>query len=185
MTGNRKKNIFIVFFLIAAMTAAAFASAFAVTQEEKDKALQDAKDAKEATEQKRKEAKDAAKKAAAATANLEEAEEKLEDLQGEITATEAQISNTMAEIENTRAEMDAKEAEIADQNEALNNRLTAMYKTGNSGFVDVILSSESVEDLLKGKPELLLLNPQSRFPLLQLPLRNLRKSMPVQLQIQG
>ena len=54
----------------------------------------------------------------------------------------------MAEIENTKADMEKKEAEIAEQNEALNNRLTAMYKTGNSGFVDVILSSESVEELL-------------------------------------
>ena len=148
MTESRKKNIFIVFILIASMVTAAFVSAFAVSQEEKDKALQDAKDAKQATEQKRQEAKDAAKKAAEATASLEEAEEKLEALQVEIEATEAQIANTMAEIENTKAEMAAKEAEIEEQNEALNNRLTAMYKTGNSGFVDVILNSESVEELL-------------------------------------
>ena len=74
---KRKKNIALIFLLIAAMVAAAFVSAFAVTQEEKDKALQDAKDAKAATEQKRQEAKEAAKKAAEATANFEEAEEKL------------------------------------------------------------------------------------------------------------
>ena len=148
MTKKQKRNIFIVFVLIAAMCAATFASAFAVTQEEKDKALQDAKDAKKATEQKREEAKELAKKAADATANLEDAEKQLESLAGEIESTKAQIENTKVEIENTKAEMAAKEAEIAEQNDALNNRLTAMYKTGNSGFVDVILNSESVEELL-------------------------------------
>ena len=51
-------------------------------------------------------------------------------------------------IEETKAKMEAKEKEIEDQNTALNNRLTAMYKNGNAGMVDVILSSESVEDLL-------------------------------------
>ena len=44
--------------------------------------------------------------------------------------------------------MKAKEKEIEDQNTALNNRLVAMYKSGNAGMIDVILNSESIEDLL-------------------------------------
>jgi murein DD-endopeptidase MepM/ murein hydrolase activator NlpD len=141
MTNKKKRNLIIVLTLIAAMFCATFVSSFAVSQEEKDAAMKEAKDAQKATEQKREEAKAEAKKAAQATANFEEAEKKLGELQGEIEATQAQISNTMAEIE-------AKEKEIEEQNTALNNRLTAMYKTGNSGFVDVILNSENVEDLL-------------------------------------
>ena len=148
MTKSRKKNIILVFLLIAAMVAATFASAYAVTQEEKDKALEEAKNAKEATEQKRKEAKDAAKKAAEATENFEDAEEKLNALTEDIKATEAKIANAKAEIEESQARIEAKAAEIEDQNSALNSRLTAMYKTGNTGFVDVILNSESIEDLL-------------------------------------
>ena len=148
MEKSRKKNIFIVFALITAMCAAAFASSFAVTQEEKDKALQEAKDAKKATEEKREEAKDAAKKAAEATANFEDAEKKLGELQGDIEATQSEIAGIEAEIADTMARIEAKEKEIEGQNNALNNRLTAMYKTGNTGFVDVILNSENVEDLL-------------------------------------
>ena len=44
--------------------------------------------------------------------------------------------------------MEAKEKEIEEQNNALNNRLTAMYKNGNAGMVDVLLNSESMDDLL-------------------------------------
>ena len=37
---------------------------------------------------------------------------------------------------------------IEEQNDALNHRLTAMYKSGTAGLIDVVLSAESVEDLL-------------------------------------
>ena len=127
--------------LIATLLCAAFSTAYAVTQEEKDAAEAAAKEAKQQTEAKRKEAKDAAKKAAAATQNFEEAEKKLEELASQVEYTKAEIAETSEKITK-------KEAEIKEQNDALNKRLTAMYKTGNAGFVDVILSSESVEDLL-------------------------------------
>jgi len=152
--------------LITALVPAAFVSSFAepqtVTQEEYDKAQEEAKAAKEATEAKRKEAKEAAKKAAAAVANYEEAEKQLEQLSGDIEMKNVEIGNTkvaienkeaeivvkQGEIETKQAEMKAKEKEINDQNDALDNRLVAMYKTGNTGLVDVVLNSEDIEDLL-------------------------------------
>ena len=142
MKNKRRLSLLLIFMLIAATFASTFSmSSFAVSQEEYDKAQEEAKEAREATEAKKKEAKEAAKKAAAAVANIEEAEKQLEQLAAEIEATKA-------EIEVKKAEMEAKEKEIEEQNTALNNRLTAMYKNGNAGMVDVILSSESVEDLL-------------------------------------
>jgi len=134
--------------LVAALVSSAFMASFAVSQEEKDAAVKSAKEAREATEAKRKEAKAAAKKAAEAVANFEEAEKELEKISGDIENLKVEIANTEVEIENTKAEMEAKEAEIEEQNTALDNRLTAMYKTGNSGFVDVLLNSESIEDLM-------------------------------------
>lgn len=146
---NRKKlSLILIFMLIAAMCSAAFATSFAVSQEEYDKAQEEAKEAREATEAKKKEAKAAAKKAAEAVANIEEAEKELESIAAEIDSLKVEISNKEAEIEETKAKMEAKEKEIEEQNTALNNRLTAMYKNGNAGMVDVILSSENVEDLL-------------------------------------
>lgn len=121
---------------------------YAVSEEEKEAALKEADEAKAAADAKKKEAKAAGKKAAEASKNFEEAEARLEALQGQVEQTRADIAATEAEIESTKAKMQKKEQEIEEQNNALNNRLTAMYKTGTVGFVDVVLSSESVEDLL-------------------------------------
>jgi len=151
MKNRRKTGIILIFVLIAAMTSAAFAYSFAtetVTQEEYDEAQKAAEEAKEATEAKRKEAKEAAKAAAEAVANVEEAEKELETISTEIEGIKIEIGNTEAAITAKKAEMEAKQTEIEEQNTALNNRLTAMYKNGNAGLVDVILSSESIEDLL-------------------------------------
>ena len=153
--GNHKSKIIIVMLLIAALVTGSFALSFAESQEEIDAANKAAQDAKAATEAKRKEAKDAAKKAAAAIDNFEAAEEELNSLQDQMDATQAQINYLTAQIAEKEAEIEAtvkkiqkKEAEIQAQNDALGDRLTAMYKTGSAGFVDVVLNSESVEDLL-------------------------------------
>ncbi|MBR2540025.1 MAG: peptidoglycan DD-metalloendopeptidase family protein [Mogibacterium sp.] len=148
MKNNRKSKIFIALLLVLTMLAAGFAAVYAETQEEIDAAHEAADQAKAATEAKKKEAKEAAKKAAAAVENLEAAEAELIALQGQIESTKGQISAKMAEIAVTQDKMEKKQIEIEDQNTALNNRLTAMYKTGTAGFVDVILNSENVEDLL-------------------------------------
>ena len=148
MRNNRKRNLIFVLMLIISLISATFVSSFAVSQEEYDKAQEEAAAAREATDQKREEAKEAAKAAAAAVKNFEEAERTLAQIAAEIEDIKVAISNKMAEIADTKKDMEDKEAEIEEQNDALNNRLTAMYKTGNTGFIDVILNSESVEDLL-------------------------------------
>ena len=151
MNKTRKSQIIIVILLILTLVIAPFTpyvSTFAETQEEIDAAHEAAEEAKAATEAKRKEAKAAAKKAADAVANIEASEEQLLKLQAQMEITLSAINTKKAEIESTRVKMAQKQEEIKEQNEALNNRLTAMYKTGTTGIVDVVLSSESVEDLL-------------------------------------
>ncbi len=88
-----------------------------------------------------KEAKEAAKKAAAATANFEAAEKKMKELQSELEATQAEIKTTKKKIEK-------KKEDIQQQEEDLGARLTGMYKTGTVGYVDVILSSQDIGDLI-------------------------------------
>ncbi len=151
-----KKRIIIVLLLTMVLCAGSWAgtynsailNSYAVTEEEKEQAQKEADEAKAAADAKKKEAKAAGKKAAEATKNIEEAEKKLVSLQGQVEQTKADIQATIARIEETKVKMEQKEAEIEEQNNALNNRLTAMYKTGTAGLVDVVLNSESVEDLL-------------------------------------
>ena len=54
MKNKRKRNIIFVVMLILTLLSATFVSSFAVTQEEYDKAQEEAKEANEATEAKRK-----------------------------------------------------------------------------------------------------------------------------------
>ena len=157
MTGkNTAKRILIVLLLTVALCMGSWygsyrsimPDSYAVTEEEKEAAQKAADEAQAAADAKKEEAKEAGRKAAEATANFEDAEAKLDSLAGEVEQTKADIQATEAKIEDTRARMEKKEAEIEEQNNALNNRLTAMYKSGTAGMIDVVLSSESVEDLL-------------------------------------
>ena len=45
--------------------------------------------------------------------------------------------------------MEKKQEEVKVQEGSLNDRLTAMYKTGTVGYIEVILSSEGITDLIQ------------------------------------
>ncbi|MCI8631474.1 MAG: peptidoglycan DD-metalloendopeptidase family protein [Firmicutes bacterium] len=45
-------------------------------------------------------------------------------------------------------QLDQVEADIAEQQKALGDRLAAMYMNGNVGFIDVVLGSSSISDLM-------------------------------------
>ncbi len=66
----------------------------------------------------------------------------------EIQALDVSIEITEEKISNAIANLDELEAEIAEQNKSLNERLRAMYKNGDSGFLDVLLGSASITDLM-------------------------------------
>ena len=66
----------------------------------------------------------------------------------EIQALDISIGMTQERINEALDNLDALEAEIAEQNRSLNARLRAMYKNGDSGFLDVLLGSASISDLM-------------------------------------
>lgn len=70
-----------------------------------------------------------------------DAEERAAIMQDSIAAKKSEIAETQSKV-------DAKQKEIDAQTAALNERLNVMYKTGTVGFVDVVLSSDSIADLL-------------------------------------
>lgn len=72
----------------------------------------------------------------------------IQSLQGRITATESDIRKLDALIAQKTAELGTKKIEITKTNEDLNARLRQMYKAGTISFVDIILSSESITDLI-------------------------------------
>lgn len=66
----------------------------------------------------------------------------------EIQALDISIGMTQERIDEALVNLDQLEAEIAEQNRSLNARLRAMYKNGDSGFLDVLLGSASISDLM-------------------------------------
>lgn len=79
----------------------------------------------------------------------------IKELQGKINATQQQIealsgniAATEAKIAVAYAELDQLEKDMAKQNSALNSRLRAMYKNGSVSYMDVLLGSTSITNLM-------------------------------------
>ena len=66
----------------------------------------------------------------------------------EISELGASINLTQERINNAVVQLDQVEADIAEQQKSLGDRLAAMYMNGNVGFIDVLLGSNSISDLM-------------------------------------
>lgn len=125
MKSNRFRNVIIALVLSLSMVASCGIGAFAKSAAEYDS-----------------EADDAASKANAANSKFYDAELKALAAQDEIDAK-------TSEIAESKEKMEEKQEEVKVQEGSLNDRLTAMYKTGTVGYIDVILSSEGITDLIQ------------------------------------
>ena len=79
----------------------------------------------------------------------------IQNLQSKINATQAEINElngdieaTQAQINKALAELDQLEKDMEVQNKNLNDRLRTMYKNGSAGFIDVLLGSTGIADLM-------------------------------------
>lgn len=107
-----------------------------------------ASEAQKEAKQKQSESEEASKKAEEAGKKADEAEDNLEEAVAAITEKQSQIDEAQAKLAKTKAKLKKKEADVKEQEEALDSRLVAMYKTGTVGYVDVILNSNSIDELI-------------------------------------
>ena len=89
------------------------------------------------------------------TQQKSEALQQLEEIEGQITDYENQISELDSKIEDlnnqiTEAEnqIDQKQEDYDSQQELLEKRLVATYESGETSFLDVLLSSKNLVDLI-------------------------------------
>ena len=153
MFRKRKLRIALIISLIATLFITTVVSSYGATAAEKLKEANEAKKKKEA------------------------AEESMEEMEQRYNELDIEIQNTKTEIYETKKDIVKKEKQIEKQEKALNQRLTAMYKTGTVGFVDVILSSQSIQDLISnlGMVQKVLGNDQDILRNLQKDLKELAK----------
>ena len=94
---------------------------------------------------------------AEAQAKLNETQAQLDAIATEYEALAAKQSETLGEIEETQklieqtsSEIEAKQAEIEDKQDRLGKRVSSAYKAGPTGWLEILFSATSFEDLVSG-----------------------------------
>lgn len=126
---KRKSLIALLIFVLVFTMAVPFS--FAATQGEIQDELEDVEADRD----------EISKKIAAATKRINELNTSIEKLNKD-------IENSNKKISETQKEIDKKQKEMEEHEENLNGRLRVMYKNGSVGFIDVLLGSGSVSELI-------------------------------------
>jgi peptidoglycan DL-endopeptidase CwlO len=100
--------------------------------------LQQDKNALKAVEDKREELE----------SKIEEMDMHIEDALRIIEDNKRQIAQTETEIKGAQGEVKKAEDEVQESKELLGKRVRAMYKSGNSGYLEMILQSRNISDFL-------------------------------------
>ena len=79
---------------------------------------------------------------------LTEVKKRIDELDGSIDALSDDISVANKKVAEAQKAVEDKQKEMKTQEDNLNKRLRAMYKNGSVGFIDVILGSSSVSELI-------------------------------------
>lgn len=75
-------------------------------------------------------------------------DKKIEVAEFELAEINQEIQQTKAKIDRTQKELEKAEKNIASKKDVMNKRLRVMYKNGNIGYIEVLLDSEDIVDLL-------------------------------------
>ncbi len=79
---------------------------------------------------------------------VEELSTQITNYETQIDELDGQISQLNKKIEQSQAELQKAQEDYTKQEELLNARLVATYEAGETSYLDVILSSESITDLI-------------------------------------
>lgn len=75
-------------------------------------------------------------------------EEKINKSEEEIDALKGKISNKETEIESTLENLELAEENIGTKQDLMGDRINVMYRKGNVGYLEVVLKSKNITELL-------------------------------------
>ncbi|GEM_PF-1997205 len=75
-------------------------------------------------------------------------ESEIEQMEREMITIEAQLKELNKKIKTLEDKAKETKKKISKNQEGMNKRLRAMYKSGTVGFVDIVLSSDSISDVI-------------------------------------
>ena len=79
---------------------------------------------------------------------VEQLNSQITDYQGQITSLDAQISDANTKIKEQETKLAQAEKDYQEQQDTLEKRIVAVYESGETSYLDVLLSSESLTDFI-------------------------------------
>lgn len=134
----KRKTIFIITIVLIFTMAFSTAGVYAKTLSEINNQIQSEKN----------KLSEGKKQENALSQEIQDLEKKIGQVENEVYALEDDIKETEGKIKTAEEELEVAKQKVSEQNENLNSRLRSMYKNGSVGFIDVILSSESISEFI-------------------------------------
>lgn len=103
---------------------------------------------KEKIDELKKEREEIEKNKSAALKSVEALIEKISDVQSDIDALQRKVNDLQAQIDVKEKDIQKKQEEYTKQEELLDARLIAMYESGETSYLEVLLTSSSMTDFL-------------------------------------
>lgn len=140
-----RKKILLVAIIVIFIMLGSFLNVFASTTSElKQQQQQNQKELNEAKEQQEK----IRSQMTEIQRQVDELDSKISDYQTEINDLTSQIDDISKNIDLTQQELTRTENELKEKEELLETRLVASYKAGDTTYLDVLLSSDSLTSFL-------------------------------------
>lgn len=137
-----------VFLMMAALASAPALTAVAATKKD----VSTAKDKKSTLEQEKKKTEEAIKSLQSKKGDTEsyvkELDSKMNDLQSQVTKLEDNISAKQKSIEETSAKLDEAQKTEEKQYLSMKKRIKYMYEKGDSSYLNLLMESKSLSELL-------------------------------------
>ena len=80
--------------------------------------------------------------------DLARVEADIDALQPDIDAAEAEVAEANAKVFDIQNQIANKKVEMEEREDGLNERLRVMYKNGSIGYIDILLNSGSISELI-------------------------------------
>lgn len=140
-----KKRIFYVIIFALIGSVIALGATYADEEQDKRNALQNLNGQ---ISQTKKELNEGKKKENALTKEIKSLEGQIGAVEKEINTLQGSIGETKNKINTVKRELEVVEKEMDEQNDSLEKRLCAMYMNGDASFLEILLGSESITDLM-------------------------------------
>lgn len=144
---NRK--MISIYLILGLMLVLSFTQAFADGNIEELKKKQ--KNATEEMKQKKNEIKAIKQETQNVSKEIAELDKKMDEATIQLTEVEQEIKNIEASIKKTTQDLSEAEEDLEEKQDIFNSRLRVMYKTGNVGYLEILLSSADIKDFLTRK----------------------------------